>query len=95
MQQCELLSTWVTKADNPGSCNSCSLAALTSEYHQALIEGGHGELFEQVNQALADPEDPIGKVAAAMDQIKDSVPSSLREELQTIDCMAQAKGGDI
>jgi hypothetical protein len=59
------------------------------EYQNILEEKGLSNLSEEMSNALLDDKDPIGAVAAKMDEIKTKVPEELAETLRIKDCEAQ------
>jgi len=85
---CSLLKPWVDQ-EVDGECRPCGIASLVGEYQNILEEKGLSNLSEEMSNALLDDKDPIGAVAAKMDEIKTKVPEELAETLRIKDCEAQ------
>lgn len=78
-----------TDPETDGSCRPCRLAAIVGDYQQTLEEAGFGDLATKIVESMQDKADPIGKVAAAMDEAKEQVVPEVKEALLELDCMVQ------
>jgi Tfp pilus assembly major pilin PilA len=72
-----------------GQCRPCSLAVAIPKYQEVLEKAGATEQAKLFTEALADEEDPVMKVAEAMDKVKEAVTPEVQVQLKAIDCMAQ------
>jgi hypothetical protein len=82
------LTKWLEEPEKKGQCKSCSLGALIPEYLDVLAEFEVPGLKEEIDKALNDESDPIGKVAQVLDEVKQKVSDEVRARLQVLDCGA-------
>ena len=101
MNDCANLITmteWVRQEQKDGGCRPCALAVLAGSYASVLAR--HGLQDESIEKALSDEQDPVLRVAEALDGIKGRVPPDVQESLLGLDCEAQlaarqrAEGGE-
>lgn len=72
-------------------CRPCIITDGVRKYREALETSGHEDMVGKVRDAVMSDEDPIQKIAAAMDEIKEQVPPEVRAQLESIDCSLQNK----
>jgi hypothetical protein len=82
------MAKWLEE-EKEGECRPCSLAVAVPRYQEVLQEAGLDGESDKLAVALQDEEDPVMKVAEAMDAVKEAVSDEVREELKSVDCMAQ------
>jgi len=82
------MAKWL-EDENEGECRPCSLAVAVPEYQRVLEDAGLSDHATSLTAALEDEEDPVMRVAEAMDKVKEAVPGEVREALRAVDCMAQ------
>jgi hypothetical protein len=90
----EKVVDWLNN-EQEGQCRPCSLAVAIPKYQEVLEQAGATEQVKIFENALADEEDPVMKVAEAMDKIKEAVAPEVVEQLKVIDCMAQSSQNQV
>ena len=88
-QQAKPLAEWLQEEEQDGECRPCAIAVILGDYQKVLVAGGHSELSEEIAEAICADEDPILKVAQAMDEAKEKVDDELRGILLELDSLAQ------
>lgn len=98
---CELvlpLVDWVeANKDEEGQCPPCNFAVITPWYRELLDEQGYPELAQKILDLVPEgTEDPdIGVLAAALDEIKESVDNeNVKGTLTLYDCLLQTHAED-
>lgn len=81
-----LLEEWV-QTNPPDSCPPCLIAPLASYYLGILQEAGEQELATELENTFHDGD--ALTIARSMDKIKASVGSTIKTNLENLDCMAQ------
>jgi len=89
VQQARSLADWLQEEEVDGECRPCGIAVILGDYQKVLDEGGHPELSREIAEAISSEDDPILKVAQAMDNAKEKVDDELRGILLELDSLAQ------
>lgn len=82
------MAEWLEKEEK-GECRPCVIAVAVPHYEEVLEQTGYTKEADKVAEALGDEEDPVLRVAQAMDEVKEAVSDEVREQLRAVDCEAQ------
>ena len=83
------LAEWVAEEDPDGLCRPCMIEPTSQWYQDILRENEYGGLADELAELENNKASPE-EICAKLDNIKDTVPSSLNERLKDFDCALQS-----
>ena len=72
-----------------GLCHPCALPLTAHEYQDILRQGGQKQIAAELKKLSKSDAATPSTIAAALDNIKTRVPSSLAQRLLALDCEVQ------
>jgi len=88
---CISMTEWIQQEDD-SKCRSCLLPPVIQWYRDELQEKGLDNLADEIKIEVENG-DPL-LIAKRFDEIKEKVPSDVKERLKEFDCYAQTYKGD-